>query len=376
MPDGNKQRKPGVGLAVSGGGFRATLFHLGALWRLNQLGYLPKLERVSSVSGGSITAGRLAVAWKQLQFVNGVANNFQELVVEKLRGFCARNIDAAAIGEGTFLPWKTVSEAVEEEYREHLLGEVRFPALPDKPRFVFDATNFATGVNFRFSKPYAGDYRIGLIHNPDFRVSLAVTASSAFPPVLSPVIVKPNPASFTKVEGADLYDQVAYREKLYLTDGGVYDNMGLEPVWDDLETVLVSDAGAPMDLSPEVDTGPLKQAVRAMDVTTNQARGLRKRYLVRDFAAGVCKGTYWGITTDINEYGLRDALPCKPERTKKLAAMRTRLNKFNEEEQCELINWGYAVCDAAMRRYVLSVAEKATAQAAGWPYPTYALNRP
>ena len=55
----DKERRPGVGLALSGGGFRATLFHIGALWRLNELGYLPKPKEVTSVSGGSITVAAL-----------------------------------------------------------------------------------------------------------------------------------------------------------------------------------------------------------------------------------------------------------------------------------------------------------------------------
>jgi len=54
MPFGNEGLEDLTGLALSGGGFRATLFHLGAFWRLNELGYLPNLDRVSSVSGGSI----------------------------------------------------------------------------------------------------------------------------------------------------------------------------------------------------------------------------------------------------------------------------------------------------------------------------------
>src|SRR6267378_4024917 len=58
--------KPGMALCLSGGGYRAMLFHLGALWRLNQFGYLTKLTRISSVSGGSITAGVLGLKWSKL----------------------------------------------------------------------------------------------------------------------------------------------------------------------------------------------------------------------------------------------------------------------------------------------------------------------
>src|SRR5438067_8951070 len=75
----------GIGLCLSGGGYRAMLFHAGALWRLNELGYLPKLDRISSVSGGSITAGVLASNWAQLTFdPNGVATNYPDLVVGPL----------------------------------------------------------------------------------------------------------------------------------------------------------------------------------------------------------------------------------------------------------------------------------------------------
>lgn len=42
----------GTALCLSGGGYRAMLFHIGVLWRLNEIGWLPKLDRISSVSGG------------------------------------------------------------------------------------------------------------------------------------------------------------------------------------------------------------------------------------------------------------------------------------------------------------------------------------
>ena len=67
---GDEQRQPqeGIALCLSGGGYRAMLFHTGSLWRLNEAGLLAKLDRISSVSGGSITAGVLGLAWSQLAF--------------------------------------------------------------------------------------------------------------------------------------------------------------------------------------------------------------------------------------------------------------------------------------------------------------------
>ena len=76
----------GIALCLSGGGYRAMLFHLGTLWRLNQLGFLRKLARISSVSGGSITAAVLGLAWKKLEFDNnGISADLEELVIKPVR---------------------------------------------------------------------------------------------------------------------------------------------------------------------------------------------------------------------------------------------------------------------------------------------------
>ncbi len=58
----------GTALCLSGGGYRAMLFHLGVLWRLYEARLLQDVQRISSVSGGSITAGVLALKWRQLSF--------------------------------------------------------------------------------------------------------------------------------------------------------------------------------------------------------------------------------------------------------------------------------------------------------------------
>src|ERR1700720_3711852 len=107
MPFGSEGVEPGIALALSGGGFRAALFHIGSCWRLLELGILPKLARLSSVSGGSIFAGVLASAWDSLAKSPDVAN-YEQLVVNPLRQFCAQDVDSIAIGEGLLTPWKSV----------------------------------------------------------------------------------------------------------------------------------------------------------------------------------------------------------------------------------------------------------------------------
>src|SRR5947208_1972931 len=70
IPSDTPERGPedGVALCLSGGGYRAMLFHLGALWRINELALLPRLARISSVSTGSIVAGRLGLKWQAWRF--------------------------------------------------------------------------------------------------------------------------------------------------------------------------------------------------------------------------------------------------------------------------------------------------------------------
>jgi len=62
----------------------------------------------------------------------------------------------------------------------------------------------------------------------DWELATVVGISSAFPPVLSPVLLSADPGKWIRGKYAVCFDQVEYRQKLFLTDGGVYDNMGME----------------------------------------------------------------------------------------------------------------------------------------------------
>jgi hypothetical protein len=103
--------RDGVGLCLSGGGYRAMLFHVGALWRLNKLGWLRLLSFVSSVSGGSITAGLLAVKWRDLHFGDdSVAANFPAEIAGPLRTLADHTIDVSSVFTGILVPGTTVGD--------------------------------------------------------------------------------------------------------------------------------------------------------------------------------------------------------------------------------------------------------------------------
>lgn len=354
----------GIALCLSGGGYRAMVFHLGALWRLNELGYLPKLARISSVSGGSITAGVLGLNWNRLAFdPSGVAGGFQAHLVGPIRDMASTSIDVKDVLEGIFLPG-TVADHVVASYRQHLFGNATLQDLPDSPRFVINATNVQSGALWRFSKPFMADWRVGVIPNPKVQLATAVGASSAFPPVLSPARLDVNPNDFTPGSGSGL-QQAPYTTHVVLTDGGVYDNMGLETAWKNFDTILVSDGGGHMAPEPTPHTDWVRHAIRINDLIDNQVRDLRQRQLIGSFEKSERKGTYWGTRSDISHYGLPDALPCPFDATQRLAAVPTRLTALDALTQQQLINWGYAICDAAMRKHVVAAAHAPTA----FPYP-------
>jgi NTE family protein len=341
----------GIALCLSGGGYRAMLFHVGSLWRLNEAGYLPRLARISSVSGGSITAGVLGRNWARLGFDGaGVGQNFPAELVKPIRELANRSIDAKAIAGGIFLPG-TAAERVVAAYREHLYGDATLQDLPDTPRFVINATNVQSGALWRFSKPYMADWRVGEVKRPNVSLAVAVAASSAFPPVLSPLEMELKDSDYTPGSGTDL--QVApYTTDVILSDGGVYDNLGIETAWKRYQTILVSDAGGKMAAEAEPERDWARHALRVLDLIDNQVRSLRKRQVIGSFIAKTRDGAYWGIRTNIQDYRLTPTLSCPFPRTMELASTPTRLKRLDSELQERLINWGYAVCDAALRKHV------------------------
>lgn len=340
----------GAGLAVSGGGYRAMLFHLGAFLRLHELGILRQLKRISSVSGGSITAAKVGLEWPRLR----TRDDFFEHVVAPVRALAGITVDAPSIIGGVLLPG-SVADRVSRAYARHLFGDATLQDLPDEPpRFVINATNVETCSLFRFAKPYMADWQLGLVDRPTVTLADAVTASSAFPPVLSPFVLQADREDFEEVPPER--DDPRFFEEISLTDGGVYDNLGLETIWKNFETVLVSDAGGKKGLDPTPPADWARHAKRVLDIIREQVTSIRKRQLLASYRAPADDashrtGAYWGIRTDIAHYQLGDALSVPHARALELAGTPTRLKRLSAELQERLVNWGYAVCDAAVRRH-------------------------
>jgi NTE family protein len=197
---------------------------------------------------------------------------------------------------------------------------------------------------------------------------VAVVASSAFPPVLSPVELKLHQADFDPHSGTDL-QQPPYCTDVILTDGGVYDNLGLETAWKEYDTILVSDGGGATPDDPRPHRDWALHAYRILELLDNQVGSLRKRWVIGSFQNNMRKGTYWGIRSHIADYHIPDSLPCPPDRSMELASTPTRLKAMGENLQQRLINWGYAICDAALRAHV----KKDLAAPADFPFKSAAV---
>lgn len=358
----------GKALCLSGGGYRAMMFHVGVFWRLNEAGLLPELDRVSSVSGGSITAGVLAMNWRHLAFDQaGVAQEFRSQLVDPIRTMAETRVDIPSVLTGLGLPFSSVSDRVVKAYRKHLFGKTTLQDMPDRPRFVINATNLESGVLMRFSKPYLADYRVGCVNDPDLPLAVAVAASSAFPPFLSPCTVDLQHEAWVTQEGNDLTD-AEFRGEIRLSDGGVYDNLGIETAWKRYDTILVSDAGGQMgpDADPPSDWG--RHMLRVLKVIDNQVRSLRKRQVIESFQSNHRKGMYVGIRSHTSDYPKQSQLTADPDVTRRLAAIPTRLDSLDVELQELLINWGYVICDTGLRSHVMKDAAPVSL-----PYPDQPL---
>jgi NTE family protein len=134
---------------------------------------------------------------------------------------------------------------------------------------------------------------------------------------------------------------------------------------------LVSDGGGATADAPKPKKGWLRQTYRVLNLFDNQVGSLRKRQVIASYqmklpdGTFLRKGTYWGMRTNILDYELPTAMNCPCAKTLALANTPTRLKKLEPVLQERIINWGYAVCDAAIRKHV----DPTATAPAGFPYP-------
>ena len=173
--------------------------------------------------------------------------------MDPVRTLAGTDIDVAGVLGGALSPWTSIAERVEKVYDRTLFRGATLQDLPDEPRFVFNATNLESGVLMRIGKAYLADYRVGRVDQPHAPAG----ARRRPPPRRSPRSSPPAGstcagADWVTEPGNDLADRAGFRDEISLSDGGVYDNLGIESAWKRYDTLLVSDAGGTMGGDPDV----------------------------------------------------------------------------------------------------------------------------
>ena len=319
-----------IGLALSGGGFRAAAFHLGVFKKLHELGLLWKVDLLTCVSGGSIAGAFLALNWGE------------DDAIDRLEQYLrTASIAVSSVIGGVLDPFSGRLDKLAKSYEKDLFGKQVLDALKDGPRIYLNSTNLSTGNMFFFVAgggldSEMGEHELGVEPAGGFRISRAVASSSAFPPVFPPMKVK------DKDYPASKGDYVT------LTDGGVYDNLGVNPLFrtqrNRIDYAIVSDGGKPfmIDETPtEAGTIVLKEAI---GILMEQVRGLQFKRLELSHAAGQGPKSIWfSIDSREGEVNPGDAVFA--------SSIRTNLKKLANAEMDVLMRHAGGLLDSRINLY-------------------------
>jgi len=312
MPFGSEGPRPGSGSRSRAAAFAprsSTPACSGASPRWGSSPGSPDLERVGRLHHRG--AARAEV--ERLRKAAFSAAALADEVVRPLRAFCARTVDVPAVLAGALLPFTSIAGRIEAAYATGCCSRGHPPGPARRAPLRRERHEPRHRVGFRFSKPYAGDYRIGLVRRPAVRLARAVAASSAFPPSCrrwcwsSTRLVRAH-------SGADLWEVERLRRRILLADGGVYDNLGLETVWKRYTTVIASDAGEPFAyrwsggprLAPPRAPGDHGPAAAGPGAPPRRAGG--------PLPTGALDGAYLGIGTPLRPGRRPGRSRCRPRR--------------------------------------------------------------
>lgn len=279
-------KSTGIGLALSGGGQRAAAFHLGVLKKLQALGILQKVSVISSVSGGSILAAyyglkisdfekmylnfynklkinlerRLLLTrdfiWKIILLIGIIAGAFYFLLASNYLILLMIIICLFFIVKYSLLIFPT-GKALQRVYDKLFYDHNNIVNLPNEPKFIFNSTNLQTGTLMTFTKTEISDssYKYAqdgsevtsdampYFDTNEIPISMAVTASSSFAPIISPITFNEKQLKLSeKAKKRNINPELA--------DGGIYDNQGVyKLIKEKMDIIICSDASSPYDKS-------------------------------------------------------------------------------------------------------------------------------
>lgn len=372
-----------IGLALSGGGFRATVFHLGLLARLAEEKHLEEVTFLSTVSGGSLCIG---LVYTINDFSWPSSNDFIDKILPKAHEFITtHDLQLSLIWRVIQSPlriFKTRADDLSTLMRKIWGVTINLRDLPEHPRWMINATCYETGKNWRFERFRMGDYIFGYTHDTNIPLSDALAASAGFPGLIGPLVFNTRPYSWFKyldkgIGVKKLMDPESHIKrktkqteptyaKLHLWDGGVYDNLGLEGLhnfvegWrEGVDFLIISDASGRPKTAKYYWWKALLRIISG--IMMNQVRSLRARAVLERLINHKDQGSYLK-TGNTCKYVLKDA--GKKDEIEKLcpnclskteadrvANMATKISRLPEEEYELLFQHGYEVADYTLYAY-------------------------
>ena len=354
-----------VAIALSGGGVRAVAFHCGVLRRLALDGLLERTTFVSTVSGGSLLTGLILC---QNDYRWPRSEEFLERVLPQVtKCLTTATLQWSYVWRVFAVPWRLAQGrarilARQLEAQWGIAGSLQ--ELPSVPRWIINATCYETGKNWRFSQPRMGDYLSHYVLEPDVPIADAIAASAAVPGLIGPLVICSDHYNWHSYEGGQLVPTSTPARRYELWDGGVYDNLGLEPLFkpngdfrDGLDLLVVSDASAPLELTPRTLSRMLRPAhrvLRLVDIASDQVRGLRSRAVVAEFARTEGTGVYFRMGNTVEQIYSAVGRAAPPgnhlgaEDVSRAGTFPTTLRRLTQPEFNRIHRHGFEVADATL----------------------------
>lgn len=380
-----------IGLSLSGGGVRATVFHLGALARLAETARWSEVCFLSTVSGGSLCAALVfEKAGQRWPSADALLSDVLPKIRTQLTTFDLerRYMLLTALNPKWWFQGR--ASLIARLIRKHwgIVGDVS--QMPDFPRWEICATSYETGKSFRFSRKRMGDYIANYVVTPTFPLAEAVAASAAVPGLIGPLPLDATKFKWHKYAPGGTEPTVPIdpiSDRISLWDGGVYENLGAEALYKpqeglrkEIDFLIISDASRPLKLETrrfQLGLPPYKPPFRLLDVATEQARALRLRTFVGFLSQNPRAGVVLAMGNTVEQI-IGKAKAERPERwalkkflddqsVRRVASMPTTLRKLSEPEFDSVFRHGYEVAEATFHAYNHSAFDPNPAPTNGIP---------
>jgi NTE family protein len=254
----------------------------------------------------------------------------------------------------------------------------RLDDLPRTPVWSINCTTAENGRRFRFKDGRLGDYETGYAEAGKFPLASAIAVSAAFPVGIGPFRLYANRLSWWKKPqwNSPREEQILPPSaKLHLYDGGVYDNLGLEPFFDagtgkprKIHHIVVSDAGAPLSRGFGLAALNPFRIKRLMDLMMDQNRALRIRGFV-NYLIQNGRGAYLGIVRTENLRTVIRKSDClgkylSDEQANLVATFPTSLSRLTGEQFDVISQHGYETAKLTEQGYPYLPVDRVTSSTA------------